>query len=388
MFEFCYDVPTKVHFGIDAVDFLGEELAVFGKNVLLVYGGGSIKKTGLYQKVVGQIQSKGLQVFELGGVQPNPKIDSVRSGAKMCKDHAIDVVLAVGGGSVIDCAKGICAGAKVNFDPWEFYLGTQKIESAIPLVTVLTNAATGSEMNVNSVVSNPETLDKYGTKGRACLPRVSILDPSLTYSVSPYQTACGVADIISHIFEVYFNTNPDLYVLDKVMEGLLVTVMKYAPIAMKDPTNYEARANIMWSATWALNGFIRGGKKCDWSCHPIEHELSAFYDISHGLGLAILTPNWLKYCLSKKTAPRYVSFGTNVLGLDKNLPTEVICQKVISGMQEFLFGTLGLESTLSSIGIDDTNFAVMAEKACKGKVIHGFIDLDKNDILQILNMSK
>lgn len=386
MFDFIFDAPVKIYYG-DQLSSLGSELKQYGKNVLLTYGGGSIKKIGLYDRIVREIKGAGLNLFELSGIEPNPKIDSVRKGAQMCKDYKIDVVLACGGGSTIDASKGICAGAMVDFDPWKFYTGEEVIKSAIPLVTILTNSATGSEMNVNSVVSNPETNDKYGTKGRACLPRASFLNPEHTFSVSPYTTACGAADIISHIFEVYFNTNPDLYMLDRVMESLIETVIKFAPIAMNEPTNYQARSNLMWASTWALNGFIRGGKKCDWSCHPIEHELSAFYDIPHGLGLAILTPRWLKYALNEKTVDRYVSLGVNVFKIDSKLEKMEIAKKVIEKMEEFLFSTLKLESSLSQINIDKTHFEIMAKKACKFNVINGFIQLYPADVEKILEIS-
>lgn len=384
MNEFIYDVPVKVYFGENQLKHLGEELKKFGTRVLMTYGGGSIKKIGLYDKVVSEIKNSGLEFYELSGIEPNPKISSVREGAKICKEKNIDVLLAVGGGSTIDATKGIGAGAKVDFDPWLFYTGEEKIEDGLPIVCILTNSATGSEMNVNSVVSNPETNDKFGTKGLVSRPKVSFLDPTVTYSVNAYHTACGAADIISHIFEVYFNLNPDLYMLDTVMEGLIKTVVKFAPIAIKDPTNYEARANLMWASTWALNGFIRGGKQGGWSCHPIEHELSAFYDITHGLGLAIVTPRWMKYCLSEKTAWRYRGIGENVFGLDKNLSDMEMAEKTISKMEEFLFKTLNLQSTLTEIGIDETHFEIMAKKACNFKAINGFIKLEPSDVEKIL----
>ena len=317
MNNFVYDIPVKVYFGENQLCHLGKELSRFGKRVLLTYGGGSIKKTGLYDAVIAEIQNAGLEVFELSGIEPNPRIESVRKGVQICKTEKIDVLLAVGGGSTLDATKFMAAGACVDHDPWDFL--SEKwapITDALPIVTILTLSATGSEMDSGGVISNPETQDKIGRMARPMLPKVSFLDPTATYTVSAYQTACGAADMLSHILEVYFNTSQDLYMLDCFMEGMIKTIIKYAPIAMKEPENYEARANLMWTSSWAINGFIDGGKQQAWSCHPIEHELSAIYDITHGLGLAILTPRWLEYCLDETTVSKYVQFGVNVFGID------------------------------------------------------------------------
>lgn len=387
MNSFVYDLPVKVYFGKDQLGHLGEELAKCGKRVLLAYGGGSIKHTGLYDKVMGEIRKAGLEVFELPGIEPNPRIGSVRRGADICKENRVDVVLAVGGGSTIDAAKFIAAGAKVDHDPWDFL--SEKwapITEALPVITVLTLAATGSEMDAGGVISNPETKDKIGRSADPLLPKVSFLDPTLTFTVSPYQTACGAADILSHLFETYFNIDSDLYMLDCFMEGLMKTVIRYAPVAMKMPDNYEARANLMWAASWAINGFVNGGKAQAWSCHPMEHELSAIYDITHGLGLAILTPRWLEYCLDETTLPRYVQFGVNVFGLDPQQEPMETARQAIERFSVFLFGTLGLKSTLTEVGIGEENFPVMARKACAGGTLPGFKPLNQQDIENIFRM--
>ena len=283
MNNFVYDIPTKVYFGKDQLTHLGEELKKYGKKVLLTYGGGSIKKTGLYDNVIAQIKTAGLEVYELSGIKPNPSIQSVRQGAQLCKEHGIEVVLAVGGGSTIDASKWIAAGACVEHDPWDFFVKWSPVEKALPVLSVLTLAATGSEMNGGGVISNEDTLDKKGRVEQILRPKVSFLDPTNTYTVSAYQTACGSADILSHVMEVYFHMDDDLYMLDCVMEGLMKTVIKYAPIAIKEPNNYEARANLMWASSWAINRFVNGGRQHAWSCHPMEHQLSAVYDITHGL---------------------------------------------------------------------------------------------------------
>ena len=388
MNNFVYDIPVKIYFGENQLLHLGEELSKYGNRVLMTYGGGSIKKIGLYDKVVAEIQKAGLELFELSGIDPNPRIDSVREGAKMCKDHQIDVLLAVGGGSTLDATKWMAAGACVDHDPWDF-LDRSKwapVEKALPVIDILTLAASGSEMDCGGVITNPETNDKLGRMAFPLLPKVSFLDPTNTYSVSKYQTACGSADILSHIMEMFFNMEPDLYMLDCFMEGLMKTVIKYAPIAMEQPDNYEARANLMWAASWAINGFTAGGKRLPWSCHPMEHELSAYYDITHGLGLAILTPRWMEYCLDERTVSKYVQFGVNVFGIDASLHPMEIAKKSNELLKDFLYNKLELKSTFTEIGIDDKNFAIMAKKACGDGVLPGFKPLKQVDIEKIFEM--
>ncbi len=384
--KFVYDIPTKVYFGEDQLGNLGAELSRYGKRILLTYGGGSIKKIGLYDKIVAEIKNAGLELFELSGIEPNPRVSSVNAGADICKKENIDVLLAVGGGSTIDCTKYIGAASFYDGDAWDILLGKVAVDKCLPIVTVLTLAATGSEMNTGGVISNPETNDKIGRLFPCMQPKVSFLDPTNTYTVSTYQTACGSVDILSHIMEVYFNMNQDLFMLDSFMEGMMKTVIKYAPIAMKDPTNYEARANLMWTSSWAINGFVNGGKTQAWSCHPMEHELSAYYDITHGLGLAILTPRWMEYCLDETTVSKYYQFGVQVFGIDASLPPMEVAKKSIELLKDFMFKTLGLESSLTEIGIDKTHFKIMAEKAAKGGTKYAFKPLAADDIEAILNM--
>ena len=387
MNNFVYHIPTKVYFGENQLGHLGKELAKFGKRVLLTYGGGSIKRNGLYDKVVEELHNAKLEVFELSGIEPNPRIESVREGVKICKEQGIDVLLAVGGGSTIDATKFMAAGACVDHDAWEFFGANAKpINEALPIVTILTLSATGSEMDTAGVISNLETGDKLGRLAPALLPRMSFLDPTLTYSVSKYQTACGAADIMSHIMEVYFNTQEDLFMLDCFMEGMLKTIVKYAPIAIAEPENYEARANIMWTSSWAINGFINGGKRKAWSCHPMEHELSAVYDITHGLGLAILTPRWMEYCLDETTVDKYVQYGVNVFGIDAKLDKMEIAKRSIKLTEEFLYEKLGLQRTFTEVGIKREDFAMMAKKACRYGDIKGFKTLTKEDVVRIFEM--
>lgn len=387
MDAFVYDIPTRVYFGPNQLGNLGKELKAFGQRVLLCYGGGSIKKSGLYDRVMGQLQAAGLEVFELSGIEPNPRVTSVNAGAAICKRENIDVLLAVGGGSVLDCTKYIGAAAYYEGDAWDILLGKVNVEKCLPVVTVLTLAATGSEMDAGGVISNAETQDKIGRIFPPMQPKVSFLDPTETYSVSAYQTACGSADILSHLLEIYFVAKDEsMYMLDRFMEGMLKTVLHYGPIALAKPDDYEARANLMWTSSWAINGFAGALQKCEWSVHPIEHEISAIYDITHGLGLAIVTPRWMKYVLDEQTVERFYQYGVNVFALDASLPKMTVAQKSIELTEDFLFNQLGLPSTLSAIGIDAANIPIMAKKACGGGILSGYKPLAQADIEKILTM--
>ena len=387
MNNFIYNIPTKVYFGENQLENLGKELRKFGRRVLLTYGGGSIKRIGLYDRVIEELRKAEMEVFELSGIEPNPRIESVRKGVEICKNEGIDVLLAVGGGSTIDATKFMAAGACVDHDAWEFFGANAKpIERALPIVTILTLSATGSEMDTAGVISNLETGDKLGRLAPALLPKVSFLDPTLTYSVGKFQTAAGSADIMSHILEVYFNTQKDLFMLDCFMEGMLKTVVKYAPIAVNEPENYEARANLMGTSSGGINGFINGGKRKAWSCHPMEHELSAVYDITHGLGLAILTPRWMEYCLDETTVDKYVQYGVNVFGIDSTMDKMAIAKESIRLTSEFLFDKLGLQRTFTEVGIKPEDFELMAKKACRYGDIKGFKTLTVDDVINIFKM--
>ena len=387
MLDFTYDIPTKIHFGKNALDFVGEEVKKFSDKVLITYGGGSIKKNGIYDKVISELKNSGVEIFELSGIEPNPRIGSVREGVKIIKENNIGAILAVGGGSTIDASKFMAAGACVDFDPWEFISKKKPMSPAIPLLAVLTMAATGSEMDCGGVITNPETKEKLSSGHPDTRPKVSFLNPEITYSVNEFQTACGSSDILSHIFETYFNVDDSMFMLDRIMESLMKTVIKYGPIAMKEPENYEARANLMWASSWAINDFIANSSKASWTVHPIEHELSAFYDITHGLGLAILTPRWMEYVLSEKTVHKFYDLGVNVFDIDKNLDQMEVAKKAIEKVKEFFFDTLGLDSNLKKIDIDEKYFDQMSKKACgKNGKIKGFVELHPEDVKKIYQM--
>lgn len=386
MQNFFYSIPTKVEFGKGAVARLPEFVKEFGDRVLIVYGGGSIKRSGLYDTVVKLLDDHGIYHTELSGVEPNPRVTTANRGVKICREENIDVILPIGGGSTIDCAKAVAAGYYYDGDVWDMVLDNSLITDALPLITILTLAATGSEMDIFSVISNMETNEKLGLDGYVLYPKYSILDPEYTYSVPKYQTASGTADIMSHIFEVYFNGVEGTYMQERVMEGLLKTCVHYGPIACEKPDDYDARANLMWTASWAINGFISCGKSGPWPCHAMEHQLSAYYDVTHGHGLAILTPVWMEYILNDKTVDLFVNYGISVFGISPELDKMEIAKQAIRKTRE-VFETMGLSSTLRSIGITDKEkFEVMAEQAVAGGTEQCFVPLSKEDVMKIYEL--
>lgn len=334
-----------------------------------------------------ELQKAGLTVFELSGIEPNPRNTTVNKGAELCKKEKIDVLLAVGGGSTIDCTKVIAAAAFYDGDSWDLVTHKAPVTKALPLLSVLTLSATGSEMDSGGVISNMDTNEKYGLLHPVLQPKVSFLDPVNTYSVNAFQTACGSVDILSHVFDCfYFTASQKLDMIDRVMEDVIRTVIKYAPIAVKEPENYEAWANLMWASSWALNGFLGTGGFQAASCHAMEHELSAYYDITHGLGLAILTPRWMEYILDESTAPQFKKFGVDVFSVDASLSDMEAAKQAIAALSDFLFGTLNLQSTLTEIGIDAQNFKAMSKNACGGDVLQGFKHLTAEDVENIYRM--
>ncbi len=381
MNNFRYHAYTDIRFGKGQVESLPQVLKPFGKKVLMVYGGGSIFKSGLYSKVKELLTE--FEVFELGGVEPNPKITSVREGAAICKREGIEVVLAVGGGSTIDASKVIAGAADYDGDPWDLVEDSSKIGKVLPIVTVLTLAATGSEMNKNAVISNMETNQKLGTASHDFIPQASICDPQYLFTLPAMQTAAGTADIMSHIFEQYFQKDTGAFISDRFAESLLKACIKYCPIALKEPENYEARANLMWASTQALNSLLSCGKGGAWTCHPIEHELSAYYDITHGVGLAIVTPRWMRYILNDETVGRFCDYGRNVWGITE--ADNYKCANMAIDATEQFFKDCGIPMTLTAVGIDDSKIEVMAEDTIKYNAMHAaYVALNKEDIVNIL----
>lgn len=381
MYNFTYYVPTRIHFGKGQISHLSE-LADSGKKVLLVYGGGSIKKNGIYDKAMTILKEAGLVVTELPGVEPNPRIETVRKGVELCKSEGIDMVLAIGGGSTIDCAKVVAAGTLYDGDAWDLVLDRTLIKGALPVYSVLTLAATGSEMDSFAVISDMTKNEKWGTGADCMKPTMSILDPTYTFSVSKKQTAAGTADMMSHTFENYFTFEPGADVQKRFGEGLLKVMIDNGPIALAEPDNYDARANLMWAASHAINGLTGLGNGPAWCVHPMEHELSAFYDITHGEGLAILTPAWMEYILSEKTAPVFAEYGRRVWNLS-GTDEMGLAKEAIALTRKFFFETMGLPENLRAVGIkDQSKFDIMAQKASK-PCEYSFVPLSKEDIIHI-----
>ena len=386
MNDFMYYNPVRVHFGADAMSHLPEELGKFGANVLLTYGGGSIKRTGLYDRVLDALRAAGKNVYELSGIMPNPRTEKVYEGIELCRKHKIDLILAVGGGSTIDCGKMVAAGVCYEGDAWDLVLDRKKLVAALPIAAVLTNAATGSEMDGFAVISDMEKNEKWGSGNDHTKPVFSILDPTYSMSLPAFQTASGASDIMSHTFENYFNRTKGAYLQSRLAEGVLKTCIHYTPIALAEPDNYEARANLMWASSLAINGLLSCGESAAWSVHAMEHELSAFYDITHGAGLALLTPYWMEYVLREENVWKYVEYGVNVWGIDSQRAPMEIARAAIDKTREF-FTSIGMPAHLSELGIDDAHFDIMAEKAANGGLAEGFEPLAKEDVLKIFRMA-
>ncbi|MEG1458696.1 MAG: iron-containing alcohol dehydrogenase [Acetivibrio sp.] len=385
MENFLYHIPTKIYFGKGQISELGESIKPYGNKVLLVYGGGSIKKIGLYDAMIKILKEENIEYYELSGVDPNPRLTMVNDGAKLCRDKKIDVVLAIGGGSAIDCAKAVAASASYMGDAWDLISGKASISSVLPIISILTLAATGSEMDTNSVISNMDTQEKKAFSHKDMRPVVSILDPEYSYSVSKYQTAAGTADIMCHVMEDYFNNNTGAYLQNRFCEAILKTAIHYGKEAVENPHDYEGRANLMWAGSWAINGLLSAGNPSGWSAHAMEHELSAYYDITHGAGLAILIPHWLRYMMGEENMSKYVDYGVEVWGINKEQEPRKIAEQAIDATALY-FKSMNLPTSLREIGIDDKNFEIMAKKA-GAHLDRAFIPMNERDVLNIYKMA-
>lgn len=378
-YEYC--VPTDIRFGEGQIECLRKEIGKYGRRVLLVYGGGSIQRTGLYDKVYEVLED--YDIFELPGIEPNPKLSSVKKGADFCKANKIDVVLAVGGGSVIDASKHIACATFYDGDPWDLVLNKKLVTKALPIFVVLTISATGSEMNPGAVISNEATKEKLEINHPLLYPTLSVCDPTYMFTLPTKQTAAGTADIFSHILEQYFQPNDGAYITDRLSEAALKTCIKYGPIAIANPDDYEARSNLMWTGSIALNHLFTFGKGGAWSVHPIEHELSAFYDLTHGVGLAILTPAWMRYVLCDVTVKRFAMYARNVWDVEE--ADDYYAAVAGIDLTERFFKDMGLPGTLSEVGINDSQFVEMASEAVRtsGLSTRAYIKLYASDVEQI-----
>ena len=386
MQNFDYMTPTRLIFGKDSIVKLPEVMRPLGKRVLLTYGGGSIKKLGLYDRVKELL--KDFEIFELAGIQPNPKYDpSVLEGVRICKEQNIEVILSVGGGSVLDCSKAISTGACYDGDPWDLITYKAKAQKALPIVDILTLAATGSEYDCGSVISRTETNDKVAYMEPLTFPVCSILDPVYTFSVSKKQTAAGCADAMNHTIEQYFVADSTL-LNDGICESMLRSLMENGRKCLDNPEDYTARAEFMLCCTYGCNGILSlGNSFSGWPCHGIEHALSAYYDITHGEGLAIITPRWMKHILNNKTIDRFVKYGINVFGIDASLPKQEIAEKAIDETYKF-FESINIPMHLREVGIDDSRIDEMAHHIAVNEGLeNAYAPLTEQDIKEILMAS-
>ncbi|WP_339166895.1 iron-containing alcohol dehydrogenase [Paenibacillus sp. FSL R5-0341] len=386
MRSFQFYNPTRLIFGKGQLEALKTEVPKYGKRVLLVYGGGSIKRSGLYDQVIGLLKEAGAEVTELAGVEPNPRLSTVHKGVDLCKTNNIDLILAVGGGSVLDCSKAIAVGAKYDGDMWDFAQRKAVAQDALPLGTVLTMAATGSEMNSGSVITNQDTQEKLGWGSAYSFPAFSILDPVNTYTVPLDQTVYGMVDMMSHVLEHYFHLDSNTPVQLGFCETILRTVMEAAPRLVEDLENYELRETILYCGTMALNGVLNMGLAGDWATHNIEHAVSAVYDIPHGGGLAILFPHWMKHNLDVNV-DRFKRLAINVFEVSPEGKSDrQIAEEGIDALSKF-WTSIGAPNRLADYDIDDSQIDVMADKAMLFGPFGNFKKLQREDVVSIYKAS-
>lgn len=383
MQNFVFHNPTKILFGKNTVPSIGSETAALGKKVLLVYGKDSIKKSGLYQQVLLSLTTAGTEITEHGGVQSNPLLSHVNLGIEKARKNCCDVVCAVGGGSVIDEAKAICAGATVLHDVWKFFTGRKSVKETLPLTTVLTLAASGSEMNSGMVITNDQTSQKFGFANKQLYPKTSILDPTLTCSVPADYTAYGAVDAVAHVLEFYFTTtDPHTPVQDRLMEGLMINAMESCSRVLATPDDYHARADLMWTATFALNGLTAAGLgKVGFPMHMIEHTLSAFYNVPHGAGLAAIIPGWMHFHLEYQT-DRFSQFARRVFDVREGSVTK----QAEAGIGSLIswFEKVNVPTNLTALDISATDFQKIAENASTLAKVWRMKDYDSGKIMAIL----
>ena len=392
MLNFDFYAPARILFGKGTQHEIGALLKPHAKKILLHYGGSSIKKSGLYDAVKASLQKSGIAVVELGGVVPNPRLSLVYTGIELCKKENVDLILAVGGGSAIDSAKAIAMGVYYDGDVWDLYEKGLAIEKALPVATILTIPAAGSESSGDTVITNEEKQLKYGYGSPRLRPLLSIINPELFFTLPKNQIANGVADMMSHVFERYFTNTTHTDLTDGLCETTLKTIMKNAPAVYGNPQDYAAWCEVGFGGTVAHNGLVGMGREQDWACHNMEHELSAIYDVAHGAGLAVLTPAWMEY-VYRDNVNMFVQFAINVMGVEGSFrDPDAIVMEGIRRLKEF-FQKLGLPATLRELGIDENNQEVMAKK-CTGAAfgnespIGGLKKLYWQDVLRIYQMAK
>lgn len=386
MQNFIFDNKTRIIFGKNTENAVGEETSKYGNKVLLHYGGGSIKKFGLYDRVVNSLKEAGIEVVELGGVKPNPRLKLVKEGIKICREEGIDFILAVGGGSVIDSAKAIAIGVNYDGDVWDFYTGKANSESSLPIGVVLTIPAAGSESSVGSVITNEDGAYKRPYNDLMLRPKYAIMNPEIIYTLPDYQTACGAADIMAHIMERYFTQETNVDLTDRLCEATLKTVIKNIPLALDNPEDYAARAEVMWAGTIAHNGLLGTGRVEDWASHAIEHELSGIYDVAHGAGLAVIFPAWMKY-VYRENLDRFTQFAVRVWGVEYDFENPE--RTALAGIERLksFFSSIGLPVSLKGLEIGEDRLEEMAEKCTENGPISSFKKLNKADVLEIYKLA-
>ena len=383
LYDFTYQNPTRIHFGKKALSKLAAEVNEYGANILLVYGKASIKKIGLYDQVMTILREAGKNVVELEGINANPRYTQLLEGARLVREHNIDLILAVGGGSVIDCAKGIACGAYAEGDVWQrYYVNQERVNNrVVPVGSILTMAGTGSEMNGGSVITNEETKEKIGRVFplEIASPKFSILNPEYTYSVPKYQMISGIFDIFSHLMEQYFSGDDDC-TSDYLIEGLMLSLISASRKAIVNQEDYEARSNIMWCATMGLNKIVGLSKTQDWEVHMIEHQLGAYTDCAHGIGLAIISPAYFRY-IYRHGLHRFVRYAKHIWGVeDQGQGDEAIALEGINRLEEFI-RELGIPATLREVGATEEMLPLIANSTILGG---GYKQLSAEDVLAIL----
>lgn len=388
MDNFVFRSPTKIIFGKETEKLVGQEVKAFGSKVLLHYGTGSIKKTGLYDVIVNSLKESGVDFLELGGALPNPRLGLVKQGIELCRKENVGFILAVGGGSAIDSAKAIAVGVPYEGDVWDFYDKTAIPVKTLPTGVVLTIAAAGSETSKSSVITKEDGWYKKGLNEEITRPEFAIMNPELTYTLPAYQTSCGVADILAHILERYFTTTQEVDLTDRMCEGLMRTVIRTAPLALKDPLDYGIRAEIMWAGSIAHNDLLSTGRVGDWASHMIEHELSALFDVAHGAGLAVVFPAWMKY-VYMNDINRFIKFANRVFDveIDLDYPKRTVLEG-INRLKNF-FIDMGLPVSLEELGIPREKINEMASKCTNDgtSTVGSFVKIGKQDVMKIFELA-
>jgi alcohol dehydrogenase len=388
MDNFIFRNPTKIIFGKNTEETVGSEVLNYSKNILFVYGGQSIKRTGLYDKVISSLNKNGISVAELPGVKPNPRLSLVREGIMLCREKGIDFILAVGGGSAIDTAKAIAMGAVYEGDVWDFFTGKAEPEKELPVGTILTIPAAGSEASNGCVITNEDGWYKRAADFSLNYPAFSILNPELAYTLPKYQMASGGADILAHLMERYFTNSKDVELIDRLIESTMKTVIKYLPGMIDNTGGYQAFAEVMWSGTIAHNNLLNTGRVGDWASHCIEHEVSGIYDVAHGAGLAVVFPAWMKY-VYKHDVNRFVQFAVRVFNVENSFwDPERTALEGIRRLEDFMH-SIGLTTSLKELISEDNRLKEMAEKGTDfdTKTIGNFVKLTSKDIYEILKIA-